>query len=280
MPVAPDPLAAAPLGHATGYPDRYDPGQLYPIARAPQRASIGLAEGASLPFEGSDVWTAWELTWLSPTGVPAIAIATLDVPARSPSLVESKSMKLYLGSFAQTTFASPAQVAATIERDVAAAVGMPVRATLAGAATFASQRIAELDGESIDEAAAACAYDAIDADALRVDRTRDADEALTTNLFRSVCPVTGQPDIASLRVVYRGPRIDRAALLRYLVSYRRHPGFHEHCVERIFVDVAARCAPRALTVQARFTRRGGIDINPWRTNAGDAPPPNDRTARQ
>ena len=270
-------LAAAPLGHATGYPDTYDPGQLFTVARAPQRAALGL--GSALPFTGSDVWTAYELTWLGPRGKPAIAIATLDVPAGSPALVESKSMKLYLGSFAQSVYASPDDVAAIVGRDVAAAVGTPVRVTLRTPDAFAAERVALLSGESIDGLDAACRHDDVDPDALASGGTA-VDEALTTDLFRSVCPVTGQPDIASVRIAYRGPRIDRAGLLRYLVSYRRHPGFHEHCVERIFVDVIARCAPAVLTVQARFTRRGGIDINPFRTSASLATPPNVRTPRQ
>ena len=276
MPSAPD-LSNAPLGHATGYPDTYDPGQLFAVARAPQRALLGVTD--ALPFAGSDVWTAYELTWLDARGKPAVAIATFDVPAASPAIVESKSMKLYLGSFAQSVFGSAADVAGTIERDLSAAAGAPVRVTLRGEATFPGERLAELDGASIDGQDVACTHDTVDPAALSA-AAGVVDEALTTNLFRSVCPVTGQPDIASLRIAYRGPQIDRAGLLRYLVSYRRHPGFHEHCVERIFVDVLRRCRCERLTVDARFTRRGGIDINPYRTNAGLPAPPNVRTARQ
>ena len=192
-------------------------------------------------------------------------------------------MKLYLGSFAQSTFASGAEVAATIARDLSAAAGAPVGVALRAPGAFAAERIAELEGASLDDLEVAFTRgggDDVDPAMLTADARERVDEALATNLFRSVCPVTGQPDIASLRIVYRGPRIDRAGLLRYLVSYRRHPGFHEHCVERIFTDVMALCAPVALSVEARFTRRGGIDINPWRTNAGTAAPPNVRTARQ
>lgn len=277
MPVAPADLSNAPLGHATGYPDTYDPGQLFAVARAPQRALIGVTD--ALPFAGSDVWTAYELTWLDARGKPALAIATIDVPATSPAIVESKSMKLYLGSFAQTAFRSAAEVAGTIERDVSAVAGAPVQVTLRGDATFAAERFAELDGANLDGLDVDCTYDAVDAETLSAGAGQ-VDEALTTNLFRSVCPVTGQPDIASLRIAYRGPPIDRVGLLRYLVSYRRHPGFHEHCVERIFVDVLRRCRCGELTVYARFTRRGGIDINPYRTSTGAPAPPNVRTARQ
>ncbi|HET9045664.1 MAG TPA: NADPH-dependent 7-cyano-7-deazaguanine reductase QueF [Casimicrobiaceae bacterium] len=273
----PGDLAGAPLGHATGYPDTYDPTQLFAIARAPQRTEIGI--GDKLPFAGSDVWTAYELTWLDARGKPAIALATIEVPASSSSLIESKSMKLYLGSFAQSSFASSADVAATIERDLAARTDADVRVMLRAPAGFASERFAELPGDSLDDLEIACTDGDVDTSTLTRESTV-VEEALTTNLFRSVCPVTGQPDLASVRIAYRGPRIARAGLLRYLVSYRRHPGFHEHCVERIFVDVAARCAPDVLTVEARFTRRGGIDINPFRTNAALATPPNVRTARQ
>jgi len=270
-------LDRAPLGHATGYPDTYDPAQLFAIERAPQRATLGL--GATLPFVGSDLWTAYELTWLDRRGQPEIAIATIEVPASSPSIVESKSMKLYLGSFAQSPFDDAGGVAATIERDLAAATGAVVRVRLDGPSTFAHQRLGELDGESLDSLRIAVTRYEIDPATLTAGGDT-VDEALTTNLFRSVCPVTAQPDIGSMRIAYRGPKIDRAGVLRYLVSYRRHPGFHEHCVERIFVDLLSRCGCHSLAVYARFTRRGGIDINPFRTTEATAAPPNVRTARQ
>jgi 7-cyano-7-deazaguanine reductase len=270
-------LRDAPLGHATGYPDRYAPSQLYPVARAPQRAALGIRD--RLPFAGVDQWTAYELTWLDARGKPQVAMASLGVPIESPSIIESKSMKLYLGSFAQTRYARAADLATTIERDLSAAAGAPVAVALQGPDAFAAQTIRELEGESLDALPVAC--DAYDVDpALLAANGEVVAETLATNLFRSVCPVTGQPDIASLQIAYRGPRIDREALLRYLVSYRCHAGFHEHCVERIFVDVAARCGCEALSVLARFTRRGGLDINPFRSNAGVPPPPNVRTARQ
>jgi 7-cyano-7-deazaguanine reductase len=270
-------LDRAPLGHATGYPDTYDPAQLFAVSRAPQRAALGLTD--ALPFSGSDLWTAYELTWLDSRGKPAIAIATIEVPASSPSIIESKSMKLYLGSFAQSSFASADAVVVAIERDLAAKTGSKVRVALKDPVTFADERIADLEGESLDALPIDCSAYEVDPATLSASGAK-VEEALTTNLFRSVCPVTGQPDIASVRIAYRGVRVDRTGLLRYLVSYRRHPGFHEHCVERIFVDVLSRCRCERLTVYARFTRRGGIDINPFRTNAVVAIPPNDRTARQ
>src|SRR5207237_9098074 len=176
-----------------------------------------------------------------------------------------------LGSFAQSSFDSADQVVSTIEREPAAAAGAPVRVPLADATTLARERVAERDGESLDTLPVDCSVYEVDPATLGASG-ETVEEALTTNLFRSVCPVTAQPDIASMRIAYRGARIDRAGLLRYLVSYRRHPGFHEHCVERIFVDLLSRCGCDLLTVYARFTRRGGIDIHPFRTTpATDAP---------
>ena len=270
-------LRDAPLGRPARHPDRYAPSLLYAVPRHPQRVALGLA--AHVPFTGVDVWTAYELTWLDPLGKPQVALATLEVPAESPSLVESKSMKLYLGSFAQTKFAGMTEITAAIERDVSAATGASVGVTLRGPAAFDTQTIRELAGESLDSLAVACDTYDVEPDFLTAGDER-IEETLTTRLFRSVCPVTAQPDIASVQVAYRGPRVDREGLLRYLVSYRCHAGFHEHCVERIFVDLAARCCCERLSVLARFTRRGGLDINPFRTNAGAEAPANVRTARQ
>ncbi len=270
-------LAAAPLGHATAYPDTYDAALLFPLPRAPQRAELGI--GAELPFDGADVWTAYEHTWLDLTGKPVVAMLSLTVPATSPAIVESKSVKLYLGSFAQSSFADGGDVAARVERDLSAATGAPVAVALVPQRAFREARIAQPAGESIDRIEATIdRYDVAPA-FLRAsgDEVR---ETLRTDLFRSLCPVTGQPDYASLSIGYAGPRIDRAGLLRYVVSYRLHAGFHEHCVERIFTDLVERCQCRELTIEARFTRRGGLDINPFRTNAGVPVPANVRTPRQ
>jgi len=270
-------LAHAPLGQRSGHPDRYAASLLFAVPRAPQRAALGIT--GALPFTGADVWTAYELTWLDAAGKPQVALATLEVPVASPSIIESKSMKLYLGSFAQTRFAGMTEVAAAIERDASQACGAGVGVTLRGPSAFAVEAIRELAGESLDDQRVGC--DAYDVDpSLLAASGDDVAETLTSRLFRSVCPVTAQPDIASVQIAYRGPRIDHEGLLRYLVSYRCHAGFHEHCVERIFTDIAARCGPGELTVLARFTRRGGLDINPFRTNAGVANPDNVRTARQ
>jgi 7-cyano-7-deazaguanine reductase len=270
-------LATSPLGHATTYADAYDPALLFAVERAPLRAEIGL--GATLPFRGVDTWTAYELSWLDPTGKPQVAIATFAVPAASPCIVESKSVKLYLTAFNLARFAAAADVAATIERDLARATGAPVAVTLTLPEAFAALPHAELAGESLDGLPLAGAGVAPDPGALAA-RGAEVAETLCTRLFRSVCPVTGQPDYASVQLRYRGAAIDRAGLLAYLVSFRRHAGFHEHCVERIFVDVWQRCRPAELAVLARFTRRGGVDINPYRTSGAEPAPANARTARQ
>ena len=268
-------LRDSPLGHATTWAEGRAPGLLFPVDRAPLREELGLP--ATLPFRGVDVWNCYELSWLDTQGKPDVAVATFDVPADSPRIVESKSVKLYLTALNLVRFASREDVATTIGRDLTAATGASVTVVLQGPGTAPPR--SELAGEPLDSEPLEAIDDAPDARVLRVGDA-SASETLLTQLFRSVCPVTGQPDYASVQVSYRGPRIDRARLLRYLVSYRRHPGFHEHCVERIFTDVWTECRPEALAVYARFTRRGGIDINPFRTSGAEPPPANTRTWQQ
>jgi 7-cyano-7-deazaguanine reductase len=267
--------AGSPLGKPTDYPERYDPKLLWALPRAPQRAALGL-QGA-LPFSGADFWTAYELSWLDPRGKPQLAIGGLRVPADSPSTVESKSLKLYLGSFAQEKVAGPAALARTIECDLSRACGVAVAVDVRAPALAGP--LAGLPGASLDNLELATdAY--APAPALLSAGGSIVQETLRTALFRSRCPVTGQPDYADVMIRYRGRRIDRPGLLRYLVSYRRHPAYHESCVERMFVELLERCAPQALTVYARFLRRGGIDINPFRSNFEAAPPASVRTDRQ
>jgi 7-cyano-7-deazaguanine reductase len=226
-----------------------------------------------------DLWTAYELSWLDRAGKPQVAIATFGVPAHSPRLVESKSVKLYLTGFNLSRFDSELAVAQTLARDLSAAVGASVDAALAPPEVKGSPALADFAGTCIDALPiAAVDEQPIPEALLAAGDVRD--ETLFTRLFRSVCPVTGQPDYACVQVAYRGPAIDAAGLLRYLVSFRREAGFHEHCVERIFADVWRRCRPERLSVYARFTRRGGIDINPWRSSHSPFPPAAVRTARQ
>jgi 7-cyano-7-deazaguanine reductase len=270
-------LGASPLGHATTYAERYDPGLLFAVERAPQRAELGF--GATLPFRGVDLWTAYELSWLDAAGKPQVAIAAFTVPAESPRIVESKSVKLYLAAMNQARFASESDVRAAIVRDLSSATGATVGVTLTLPRDFPTLRHAELAGDCLDLLPIAVDDAGLVPEALAAEVPTVA-ESVYTRLFRSVCPVTGQPDYASVALAYRGARIDRSGLLRYLVSFRRHPGFHEHCVERIFADVWRRCRPESLSVYARFTRRGGVDINPYRTSGDEPMPENARTARQ
>jgi 7-cyano-7-deazaguanine reductase len=270
-------LDRSPLGKATDYPDRYDRSLLFPIARAEQREAIGIR--GALPFAGVDLWTAYEISCLDSRGKPRLAVGLFRVPAESPSIVESKSLKLYLGSYAQEPLADIESLAGRIATDLRAACGAEVDIALTPAAGFARLALSELPGESIDETGIAIDAYQPEPDALAA-AGPTVEETLRSGLFRSNCPVTGQPDYADLMVRYRGPRIDRAGLLRYIVSYRKHAAFHETCVERMFVDLLDRCRPRALTVYTRFMRRGGIDINPFRSNFESPPSHGVRTPRQ
>lgn len=267
------------LGKSVAYRDDYDPSLLFPIPRQPKRAELGLGE--ALPFHGVDVWNAYELSWLDTRGKPVVALAEFRVPADSPHIIESKSFKLYLNTFAQTRIGDAAAVEALLRRDLSAAAGAEVAVVLVPAAGFATERLQELGGDCIDALDLDIAdYDTPRPDYLLADAGVEAEETLVSHLLKSNCPVTGQPDWASVQIRYRGPRLDRAGLLRYLVSFRRHSDFHEQCVERIYTDLLARCRPLSLAVYARYTRRGGLDINPFRSSDADAVPPNPRGARQ
>lgn len=265
------------LGRSTAYPDRYDPGLLFPIARAAQREALGIGE--PLPFHGVDIWNAYELSWLDARGKPEVALAEFRFPATTPNIVESKSFKLYLASFNQERLAGADALRERIAHDLSKAAGGAVEVALTAPSRFVALALTGLDGESIDaEPVEIEIYGPPDA-ALLATVSGEADETLVSDVLKSNCPVTGQPDWASIAIRYAGPRIDRGALLRYLVSFRNHADFHEHCVERIYVDIWKRCGPRRLSVYARYTRRGGLDINPWRSSE-PADPPNPRTARQ
>lgn len=270
----------SPLGKKVDYQDQYDNSLLFPIARQQKRDEIGVAADA-LPFAGVDLWTGFELSWLNARGKPQVAIATFRIPADSPNLVESKSFKLYLNSYNQTRIASWEQVQAQLAMDLSNAAGSKVEVSLLAPADFGREQMAELAGESIDELDIDIDSYAPCPQALHADAANVVSETLCSQLLKSNCLVTGQPDWGSVQISYTGPRIDREALLRYLIGFRQHNEFHEQCVERIFTDVLKACAPQRLTVYARYTRRGGLDINPWRTNDATAvPPANTRTARQ
>ncbi|AAU49002.1 NADPH-dependent 7-cyano-7-deazaguanine reductase QueF [Burkholderia pseudomallei] len=269
----------SPLGKATVYANQYDASLLFPIPRAGAREQIGI--GAPLPFFGTDIWNAYELSWLNARGKPQIAIATFYVPAESPNIVESKSFKLYLGSFAQTAFESADAVRDALKRDVSAACGASVTVRLATPAEFRKLQMDELDGLSLDRLDLDAHVYETDPSFLTASHDEaPVEETLVTDLLKSNCPVTGQPDWGSVQIHYVGAPIDHAGLLRYIISFRNHTGFHEQCVERIFVDILRACQPVKLAVYARYTRRGGLDINPFRTNYNQPMPDNARTARQ
>jgi 7-cyano-7-deazaguanine reductase len=259
------------------YKDHYDPTLLQPEPRAPQRRELGIE--TALPFTGVDIWTAYELSWLDPKGKPWVALATFVVPVDSPCLIESKSFKLYLNAFSQSPVDSPEALREILRKDLRGACGAPVGVQILLPGEFADEQIEEMDGELIDDIDVAIGDYLPDPRHLAVGRP-GIEETLVSNLLKTNCPLTGQPDWASIQIRYRGSRIDRAGLLKYLVSFRQYGGFHEHCAERIFMDLMHRCRPERLSVYARYTRRGGLDINPFRTNCGETPPPNRRTARQ
>jgi 7-cyano-7-deazaguanine reductase len=265
------------LGREVSYPDRYDPGLLFPIPRAGARAELGLDPAAPVPFIGHDRWHLFELSWLDARGKPVAATATLQVPADSPCLIESKSLKLYFNSLNGQRLADADALQARVVTDLSTCAGAPVFFAL-GLPPMAR---AEADGQCLDEQEADFdCYGPPNPTLLQADPSQLVEQRLYSNLLKSNCPVTGQPDWASVHLHYVGPKIDPLGLLRYIVSFREHAGFHEQCVEQIFLDVLARCQPQRLSVHARYTRRGGLDINPWRATPGEPAPPALRDLRQ
>ena len=278
-------LDHSPLGKASSYADAYDAALLFPIPRAGKRLELGIS-GAP-PFLGADLWTAFELSWLNARGKPQVALAHFTVPCESPNIVESKSFKLYLNSFNHTGFADASGVQARLRADISEAVwrGAPqvsqVGVKLLLPDRFDREPVHELDGLSLDRLDVECSrYTPAPELLTAAFGEQPVSEVLTSNLLKSNCPVTGQPDWGSVQISYSGPQIEQAGLLQYLVSFRKHNEFHEQCVERIFMDLWTRCKPATLSVYARYTRRGGLDINPFRTSHPQGLPVNIRTARQ
>lgn len=274
-----DPGILSPLGKPTEYRSDYAPELLFPIPRQLKRDELGIAPG-QLPFVGEDLWNAYEVSWLNPKGKPEVALACFRVPADSPSLIESKSFKLYLNSFNQTVFADPESVETTLVRDLSNAAGAPVGARLERLAEQPQAAIAYPAGRLLDTLDIACTTYQPAPQLLCTGDGPVVEETLYSHLLKSNCLVTGQPDWGMLVVRYRGRPIDPAGLLRYIVSFRNHNEFHEQCVERIYCDIRRQCAPEALAVYARYTRRGGLDINPFRSSGEFLPPDNRREVRQ
>ena len=274
------------LGRSSAYVDQYDASLLFPIARSIQRAAMGIDERA-LPFFGADLWTAFELSWLNPRGKPQVAIAHFTVPCETPNIIESKSFKLYLNSFNSSVFADIDAVRERLKADIAEAAwrgsersgGIGVK--LLSPEQFDREQVHELDGLDLDRLDIECTHYQPAPELLRSDLTLpEVTETLVSRLLKSNCLVTGQPDWGSVQIRYSGPPIDQAGLLAYIVSFRNHNEFHEPCAERMFRDILARCKPHKLSVYARYTRRGGLDINPFRTSSPQALPVNVRSARQ
>ncbi|WP_044180262.1 NADPH-dependent 7-cyano-7-deazaguanine reductase QueF [Phytobacter massiliensis] len=264
-------LAGLTLGKSTDYRDHYDASLLQGVPRSLNRDPLGLYAD-SLPFHGADIWTLYELSWLNAKGLPQVAVGHVELDYASVNLVESKSFKLYLNSFNQTRFASWQEVQATLERDLSACAQGTVSVRLYRLDEMEGQPIAHFHGVCIDDQDIAIDSYTFDA-ALLTDAAqgKKVEETLVSHLLKSNCLITHQPDWGSVQITYRGPQIDREKLLRYLVSFRHHNEFHEQCVERIFTDIQRFCQPEALSVYARYTRRGGLDINPWRSNTAFEP---------
>lgn len=276
----------SPLARASGYADRYDPEMLFPISRAMQREAMQI-DSQALPFFGADLWTAFELSWLNMRGKPQLAIAHFTVPCETPNIIESKSFKLYLNSFSNTSFAATSAVRDCLRKDLGEAVWRGsdrtagIGVTLLPPEAFEREKVIEVEGLDLDRLDIECTQYEPAPELLCCDTTQlPVTEVLSSRLLKSNCLVTGQPDWGSVQIRYTGFPIDQAGLLAYIVSFRNHNEFHEPCVERIFMDIWRRCKPTKLAVYARYSRRGGLDINPFRTSSPQALPANVRTARQ
>ena len=259
------PAEHSPLGKSNDYVATYSPHLLFPIPRAPKWAELGLT-AETLPYQGVDLWNCYELSWLLPSGKPVVAIGEFEIPADSPSIIESKSFKLYLNSLNQSVFESREALAEVMSSDLSAAAGKPVKVRLRTLDEVAAEGIATLPGRCVDDLDVTIEhYDHPQPGLLACDAGHMVEESLHSHLLKSNCPVTGQPDWGSVVVEYRGAALQAESLLAYLVSFRQHADFHEQCVERIFLDLQRLLQPEKLTVYARYVRRGGLDINPYRS---------------
>ena len=272
-------LNALKLGQQTKYAEKYDRTLLQPVPRRLNRDQLNIT--ATQPFTiGADIWTAYEISWLNPKGVPQVAIADVSIDFRSENLIESKSFKLYLNSFNQTAFADFADVQQTLQRDLQDCAQGEVNVRLNSLADYTAQPIVALSGDCIDAQDIEVRNYAFNAAFLNhCTGEHLVEETLVSHLLKSNCLITQQPDWGSLQIHYVGKQINREQLLRYIISFRQHNEFHEQCVERIFCDLMQYAKPEKLTFYARYTRRGGLDINPYRSNF-EPLPQNVRLARQ
>ena len=255
----------SPLGKSSEYISTYTPSLLFPIPRAAKWAELGLS-AETLPYKGVDFWNCFELSWLLPSGKPVVAIGEFSIPADSPNIIESKSFKLYLNSLNQTAFADTQSLEATLRTDLSSAAGKPVSVRIRSLADIEAEGVMALPGVCIDGLDInVSSYEHPRPELLRCDDSRVVEESVHSHLLKSNCPVTSQPDWGSVVVEYRGAALDHASLLEYIVSFRQHSDFHEQCVERIFLDLQRLLKPEKLTVYARYVRRGGLVINPYRS---------------
>ena len=269
----------SPLGKQSAYVDTYTPSLLFPIPRQDKRDEIGVS--GDLPFQGVDIWNAYELSWLNNRGKPVVALAEFFIPADSKNIIESKSFKLYLNTFNQTRFASAREVQDRLTEDLSTAAQASVKVTVVelGQAGHSAD-IYQWNAQCIDDLDIEVTQYQTDPNLLTIEEGEPVHERLSSHLLKSNCLVTGQPDWGSVLIEYRGPKINHESLLAYLISFRQHNEFHEQCVERIFVDLMAQCHCQELTVYARYVRRGGLDINPYRSSLPDTYPENERLVRQ
>jgi len=267
------------LGKTTSYEFNYNPELLQAVPRSLNRNELGLDD--DLPFVGEDLWTGYEISWLNEKGKPQVAVAEFYVPYDSPNLIESKSFKLYLNSFNQTKLADWHQVHERMTQDLSACAGRPVKVNLVPLSEFRKFQISEVPGESIDDLDIEIENYDFDPNLLSLGSDNvEVTETLSSDLLKSNCLITNQPDWASIIIRYTGPKVCRQSLLRYLISFRQHNEFHEQCVERVFCDIKRLLKPSYLSVYARYTRRGGLDINPFRSTHDEPLPANLRTVRQ
>lgn len=261
------------LGVETAYPTSYSADWLCSIPRAQGREILGIS--AALPFSGFDLWTAYELSWLNPKGKPVVAVADISIPCDTESLVESKSLKLYLNSINQERYRSVQEVISILETDLSECVKGPVLVDIHTPENFRHRGLSLFPGVCLDDMDIDMVIDTFQPDPslLRLnERGGVVSESFYSHLLKTNCPVTGQPDWASILIRYTGWPIDPEGLLKYIISYRNHQGFHEQCVEQIFAEVNELCQPDELEVYARYTRRGGLDINPYRSSQKMTPP--------
>jgi 7-cyano-7-deazaguanine reductase len=268
----------SPLGKKSQYINEYDVSLLYPIPRAINRNNIQVPE--NLPFKGVDIWNAFEISWLNVKGKPVIAIAEIMIPCTSPNIVESKSLKLYLNSFNQTKFDSQKNVQQTIQKDLSAGFGEAIFVTMISQQEFNLLEIKDFEGICLDDLDVEIDNYQIDTSTLHSDESIRTEETVFSHLLKSNCLVTGQPDWLSVSIKYSGSKIDHEGLLKYIISFRNCNEFTEQCIERIYMDLSKHCSPDKLTVYGRSTRRGGLDINAFRSNFEEKPTRNIRLARQ